>query len=167
MSAPLQSDAPLRLVLLPERFALCQAPPGTPLAGALATSLRSGRVGSTAKGGFVSMTWADDELSIVLPEQALPLLHAATDGAPSDASHTNDAQQSALRVETGFACLRVEGPLDLALVGILARLSGALAAAGVPLFALSTFNTDYLMVRADRLDDALAALRAAGCTVRE
>jgi hypothetical protein len=59
----------------------------------------------------------------------------------------------------------VQGPLPFSAVGILARLAGALAAAGVPLFALSTFDTDYLLVPDERLADAAAALQEAGCQV--
>lgn len=51
------------------------------------------------------------------------------------------------RRENGFRAFAVEGPLDFGLTGVLAELSGALAAAGVSLFAVSTFDTDYLLVR--------------------
>jgi hypothetical protein len=60
----------------------------------------------------------------------------------------------------------VQGPLDLTLTGVLAALAGALAEAGVSLFAVSTYDTDYLLVRQKDLDRAAAALRAAGHTVR-
>ena len=67
-------------------------------------------------------------------------------------------------VEPGWACFRVEGSMDFGLVGVLAALTGPLAQAGIPLFAVSTFDTDYLLVKADRADDALAAWQAAGIT---
>ena len=82
-----------------------------------------------------------DELSLVAPEAAVP---------------------GDVRAERGWVALAVEGPLDFALTGILARLSGALAAAEVPIFALSTYDTDLILVPAARRDDALAALRADG-----
>jgi len=66
------------------------------------------------------------------------------------------------RCEPGWSCLRVAGPLDFALTGILAGISGVLADAGVPLFAVSTFDTDYVLVKTDRLPDASLALRDAG-----
>lgn len=69
------------------------------------------------------------------------------------------------RCETGYRCLAVQGPLPFSAVGILARLSGALAAAGVPLFALSTFDTDYLLVPDEHLTAAIDALQASGCRV--
>ena len=56
----------------------------------------------------------------------------------------------------------MEGPLDFALTGILARLTAPLAAAGVPVFALSTFDTDYLLVREADVEAAVEALEGAG-----
>lgn len=56
----------------------------------------------------------------------------------------------------------MEGPLDFGLTGILAGLTAPLATTGIPVFAVSTFDTDYLMVRAESLDGAAQALRAAG-----
>ncbi len=72
------------------------------------------------------------------------------------------------RCRRGFASRRAGGrwsspeTLDHSLTGILASLAVPLAAAGVPIFALSTFDTDYVLVPADRLGDAADALRAAG-----
>ena len=57
------------------------------------------------------------------------------------------------------------GPLDFSLTGILSAIAGPLAAAGVALFAVSTFDTDYILVKADRYPDAVAALTSAGHTV--
>ncbi len=61
--------------------------------------------------------------------------------------------------------LRVRGPLDLALTGILAHLSRILAEAGVTIFAVSTFDTDYVLVPATELASAIEALRTNGVTV--
>ena len=66
------------------------------------------------------------------------------------------------RCEGGWRCLAVRGPLAFSATGILASLAGPLAEAGVPIFAVSTFDTDYVMVPAGRLEDALAALAGAG-----
>jgi hypothetical protein len=87
----------------------------------------------------------DDELSVVCPAAEVP----------GDVHH-----------EGPWRALKVAGPLDFALVGILARLSAAIADAGISIFAISTFDTDYLLVRGDTLDGAVAALRAAGHDVR-
>jgi hypothetical protein len=67
--------------------------------------------------------------------------------------------------ERGWRAPEVEGPLDLDLTGVLAAIAGPLARAGVAIFAVSTFDTDYVLVRAERLDVAVAALREAGHTV--
>ena len=96
--------------------------------------------------GFLSMTWTGDELSIV----------CAAESVPDD-----------VRQEGPWRAFRVAGPLDFALTGILASLATPLAAAGISIFAVSTFDTDFLLVRADRLDDAVAALTDAGHTVAD
>ena len=71
-----------------------------------------------------------------------------------------------VRVETGWQVLKVLGPLDFSLVGVLASLSGVLAEAGVSIFVLSTFDTDYVLVKEKVLQGALQALRAAGYDLR-
>jgi len=65
----------------------------------------------------------------------------------------------------GWRCLKVEGPLDFCTVGILADLTTALAEAGISVFALSTYDTDYLLIQTALLSDGLRALRVAGYLV--
>ena len=91
------------------------------------------------RGSLFSVTRTATELSVVCPVSAAP------EGAT---------------VETGWRALVVAGTLEFAMVGILSRLSSALADAGVSLFAISTYDTDYLLVQ--DLDGAVAALRGAG-----
>lgn len=67
--------------------------------------------------------------------------------------------------EAGWRVFKVAGPLDFALTGILASIADPLAQAGVSIFAISTYNTDYLMVKEQKLDVALRALKQAGHTV--
>lgn len=67
-----------------------------------------------------------------------------------------------VRAEGPWAALAVRGPLDFALTGILASLAAPLADAGVSIFALSTFDTDLLLVRDGDVERAGAALTAAG-----
>ncbi len=93
---------------------------------------------------LVALTLTPDELSLVLPE----------DAAPAGAV-----------IEAGWRALRVAGTLDFSLTGILASLAEPLAQAGVSIFAISTYDTDYLLVREAALSVALAALRAAGHTI--
>jgi hypothetical protein len=95
-------------------------------------------------GSFVSITRTPDEVSIVCPQANVP------PGAQS---------------ELGWRCFQVPGPLDFALVGILARLIAPLAVVGVPVFALSTFDTDYLLIRHTDVNRALAAWAAADIDV--
>jgi hypothetical protein len=67
--------------------------------------------------------------------------------------------------EGGWRCLKVKGPLDFALTGVFARIAQPLADAGVSLFAVMTYDTDYVMVKDARLRDAVQALISAGHTV--
>ncbi len=73
--------------------------------------------------------------------------------------------RGALACEEGWAALKVAGTLDFALTGILSGLSTVLAAAGIGVFAVSTFDTDYLLVKAGHLEAAAIALREAGHVV--
>ena len=95
-------------------------------------------------GSLWSVTRTADELSLVLPEELV---------------------QRGWQSEGGWRALKVLGPLDFSLVGILARLSGALAADGVSLFALSTYDTDYILVKESDLACAVQALVSSGCLV--
>lgn len=72
---------------------------------------------------------------------------------------------TATAVEDGWRALRVCGCLDFGLVGVLSRLTGALATANIPVFAISTFDTDYILVKNDMLEKATSALITAGYIV--
>jgi hypothetical protein len=65
-------------------------------------------------------------------------------------------------VQRNFRGLAVVGHLDFSLTGIIAQLAQPLADAGIPIFGISTYDTDHILVRGDRLDDAKSALVAAG-----
>ncbi len=67
--------------------------------------------------------------------------------------------------EPGWRCLRVRGPLPFTLAGVFARIAQPLADAGISLFAMMTYDTDYVMVKDEALGDAVDALMAAGHTV--
>lgn len=94
-----------------------------------------------ATGRFISITRAPEELSIVCPAAQVP---------------------SDVRAQPGWACLQLAGPFDFGLTGILASFLQPLAEAQVPIFALSTFDTDWVLIPAGHLDRAHAALAAAG-----
>jgi uncharacterized protein len=67
--------------------------------------------------------------------------------------------------ERGYRAFRVRGPLPFDLVGIFASVAQPLAEAGLPIFALSTYDTDYVLVKQTDLTAAAAALEAAGHTL--
>ncbi len=89
---------------------------------------------------FVART--DEEISLVCPSERVP--------------------DNILIREDGWRCLRIAGTLDFSLVGILARIAQILAGAGVPIFAVSTYNTDYILLKSEKLQEAVMALAAAG-----
>jgi len=122
----------LDLVLLPEEYAICRLPSGS----SLPASLLAGPAG-----GIVSVTWTEDEVSII----------CRADQAPAEATAT-----------TPWRCLQVAGPLDLAMTGVLASLAGPLADARVNIVAFSTYDTDYLLVPTVRLSEAIATLTGTG-----
>lgn len=68
--------------------------------------------------------------------------------------------------ERGFRALRIDGPLPFDATGVLSAVAGPLAGAGIPIFAISTFETDYILIRQEDLASAMGALAAAGHTVR-
>ena len=82
-----------------------------------------------------------EELSLVCPEDAVP----------------DDAQ-----AERGWRALKAHGPFAFTLTGVLVAILEPLAEAGVPIFAISTFDTDYVLVPGPKVEEALRALRAAG-----
>jgi hypothetical protein len=86
----------------------------------------------------------------------------STDGERSLVCPTDRSPPDAIARSDGWRALRVAGTLDFSLVGILASLSTTLADAGVGLFAVSTFDTDYILAKSADFDRALAALRTAG-----
>ncbi len=92
---------------------------------------------------FLSVTYTTDELSIVCPGSSVP---------------------ADVRCEKGWVAIKVRGPLDFSLTGILAALASPLAADGIPIFALSTFDTDYVLVKEQDLLRAKKALERAGHT---
>lgn len=93
------------------------------------------------EGPFFSITRTGRELSLVCREA----------GVPPD-----------VRAESAFRALEVSGPLDLALTGILSSLLEPLAEARISVFAISTYDTDYVLVREADLERAVRALRQAG-----
>lgn len=88
-----------------------------------------------------------------------------TDEELSLVCRTEDAPARTVERDDGWKGFRVQGVLDFSLIGILSRLSGILAENQIGLFAVSTFNTDYILVRAEHFDRALKVLAAEGYTI--
>ncbi|MGA6097833.1 ACT domain-containing protein [Stutzerimonas marianensis] len=94
-----------------------------------------------ASPGFMSITRTDDELSIVCAEDAATGLN---------------------RVDNGWRAIKVQGPFAFDQTGVLASFLDPLAAASIGIFAVSTFDTDYILVKSDNLEPAVKALKEAG-----
>ena len=92
------------------------------------------------QGQFFSITKTDEEISVVC----------------SSSVHL-DSESS----ETDWSCIKVLGPLDFSLTGILADISAILAKAEISIFAISTFDTDYILIKSEKLQAAKKALQQA------
>lgn len=98
---------------------------------------------------FVSITQTSDELSVVFRE-----------------SNVQSSIPSGIRAERGWSCLKVEGPLDFSLTGILAGISSALAEKRISIFTISTYDTDYILVKETDLERTSEALANEGYKIR-
>ena len=125
-------SAPRRLTLLPQRFAICRLPADSPLP-----------VWIFHGGASVwSLTRTPHELSLVCPEDDLP------------PSVDTDVQRS-------WRAFALEGPIPFGVTGVIASLTAPLAAAGVPVFVLSTYDTDLLLVSERDVERAKETLAGA------
>jgi hypothetical protein len=95
-------------------------------------------------GDILALVRTGDELSVVCTERFVP---------PD------------VRAERGWRALQVQGPLEFAMVGVLASIANPLARAGVSIFVLSTFDTDYILVKEAALERAVEALSQEGFLV--
>jgi hypothetical protein len=124
----------LKYRVLEERLVVCRLAPDAPIpAWAL-------------EGGFLCVVRTRDELSIVCTEDVY-----GEDQIPNRAS-----------AERGWMALKLEGPFPFSMTGVLASFLQPLAEAQIPIFAISTFDTDYVLIKRDNLGQAVAALGAAG-----
>ena len=88
-----------------------------------------------------------------------------TDEEISLVCETNDVPENTIEREDGWRGFRIQGILDFSLIGILSKLSGILADNKIGIFAVSTFNTDYILVKDADFEKSLAVLLNAGYTV--
>ena len=86
---------------------------------------------------FISITRTEDELSIVCIDKNIP---------------------NEIKSEKGWRVLKVEGPLDFSLIGILSDISGILAKEKISIFVVSTFDTDYILVKEENLVKSIKVL---------
>jgi hypothetical protein len=122
----------LKYRILQERLAVCRA----------AADARIPAWG--LEGEFFCVTRTGDELSIVCPENRIA------------------EDREGVVVESGWIALKLEGPFAFAMTGVLASFIQPLVAAGISIFAISTFDTDYVLIKEENRKQALTALGAAG-----
>jgi uncharacterized protein len=122
----------LNLSLLEGRFAVVQLEPNASIPAWV------------LEGGFFTVSKTSEELSIVCLESNVP---------------TNSSD---LRLERDWACLKLQGPFEFSLTGILLSVLEPLAQANIGIFALSTFNTDYVLVKAEHLEKAIVVIESVG-----
>jgi len=103
------------------------------------------------EGGFSCVVRTRDELSVVCSEAVCSEDVCSADRLPDGASG-----------EWGWLALQLEGPFPFSMTGVLASFVQPLAAAHVPIFAISTFDTDYVLIKREDLERAARALEAAG-----
>jgi len=127
----------LRVTVLSGAYAVCRLPAEAPIPE---------WVGVSRRAELISITRTSEELSILLPEEHVPV----------------DVQ-----CERGLRAIKLLGPLPFETVGILAGLAHALASSGIAIFAVSTYDTDYILVKASDLASALEALGRGGCEIVE
>ncbi len=117
---------------MPGDYAVCQLSADSPLQAWM------------SQGDICSITWSDDECSVVCDAAVVP------DGVESN---------------TGWRVFKVSGPLDFSLTGIIAGITTALANASIAVFVFSTYETDYIMVKKGTLLRATDALVASGYAI--
>jgi len=93
------------------------------------------------KTAFWSLTRTGSELSVVTEEEGAP------QNWPS---------------EKGWRCLRVDGPLEFDVIGVISSISSVLADAQIPIFVISTYDTDYILIHQKHLEKGITALQKAG-----
>ncbi len=98
-------------------------------------------------GDFWSITKTDEEISIIIPENLTPSTNCKS--------------------EKGWRAIKIIGPLYFSLTGIIATLSTVLAKAGISIFAFSTYNTDYFLVKEKNLEQAKEVLEENGHNIIE
>jgi hypothetical protein len=121
----------IALRILPDLFTLYQLPRAYKLP-----------LAETADWPWYTISKTTSELSILLPAQVAPSWH----------------QEPTVKVEENWRALQVDAQMDFGLVGILTAIISPLRDHGIPVFCVSTFDTDYILVKQDRLENAIGVL---------
>jgi hypothetical protein len=119
----------LTMRVLPAELAVCQLEADGPLPAWV----------FHAEARFFSVMRTPEETSVVCP--------------------VDDVPPSVVTADKGWRALKVDGPLPLTMTGVTAKLTTPLASAGIPVFALSTYDTDYLLIKSEHLERAVSLLR--------
>ena len=130
----------ISLTVMHEVLAVCRFEPGSKIP----SWTRSGETRSGAP--FNSITYTKDEISVVMTQQSIP--------------------NNLTNCERGWRAIRVDGKLDFSLCGIISSLLDRLSKVSVSVFVLSTYDTDYILVKEQQLDTAIKNLREI-CPVKE
>jgi hypothetical protein len=117
----------VRFRQLPGLFAVCKLPADASI--------------PESDGTFFALTRTQDEISLVCPENAVPI------GA---------------QVEKGWICFQLQGPFPFTMTGVLASFIWPLGEASIPIFAISTYDTDYVLIKKEHREKALSTLTTAG-----
>ena len=88
-----------------------------------------------------------------------------TDEELSLVCKTDDTPDKTIERDDGWKGFRIQGVLDFSLIGILSKISGILADNKIGIFAVSTFNTDYILVKEENFEKALEVLADEGYTI--
>lgn len=135
MPPPSNSSA-LHLIVLPNPFFVVKLKPGQEITPCVIKDLTDG------KGGFFSVTRTTEEVSVV--------------------GEAYELMPSSYEEKSTWRCIKIQGPMEHTLTGVMAALTAPLKVAKVPVFALSTWNTDYVLVPNEMLAEAVRALEKDG-----
>ena len=90
-----------------------------------------------------------------------------TDEEKSLVCVTSDVPQNVIERDDGWKCFRIQGVLDFSLIGILSKIAGILSENSISIFAISTYNTDYVLIKKENYQKALDILKNSGYEVVE
>ena len=90
-----------------------------------------------------------------------------TDEENSLVCMTNEVPENTIRRDDGWQAFRIQGILDFSLIGILAKIATILADNKIPIFAISTYNTDYVLIKKEKYPKALEVLQSSGYKITD